>query len=261
MCWTLKEHLMDLETLKFEEEGGVAVIRLRARPGKGGGVSQLGAELSECCQRFRENAESRVLVVVGELKEAFSMQEGLAKMVPHAAEGLSITESLAEVERPVLAGITGDAVGLGLELALACDIRIASQSARFGLPHVTAGVMPWEGGTQRLLRTVGRAKALEMILTGEPIDAREAYRIGLVSRLVNHDEVFATVMKLAQDMASKSPISMEYCKEAVNKGMDLTLAQGLRLEADLYFLMHSTRDREEGIKAFKEKRKPEFRGV
>jgi enoyl-CoA hydratase/carnithine racemase len=175
-------------------------------------------------------------------------------------ESFSITESLAEMESPVLAGIAGDAIGLGLELALACDVRIASERARFGLPQVGAGVMPWEGGTQRLVRTVGRSKALEMILTGEPIDAREANRIGLVSRLVPDDEVVTTVMKMAQDMVSKSPISMEYCKEAINKGMDLTLAQGLRLEADLYFLMQSTRDREEGIKAFKEKRKPEFKG-
>ena len=251
---------MGFETLKFEEEGRVAVIRLLAPPEKGSEVSQLGVELSECCQRFRGNDEGRVLVVV-DSSGAFCIGKGLVEMGNQVAESFSITESLAEVERPVLVGITGDAVGLGLELSLACDVRIASESARFGLPHLTAGVMPWEGGTQRLLRTVGRAKALEMILTGEPIDAQEALRIGLVSRLVPDDEVVATVMKIAQDMSSKSPISMEYCKEAINKGMDLTLEQGLRLEADLYFLMHSTRDREEGIKAFKEKRKPEFKGV
>jgi enoyl-CoA hydratase/carnithine racemase len=252
---------MGFETLTFEEEGGVAVIRLLAPPEKGKEVSQLDAELSECCQHFRRNAEARVLMLVGDSPDAFCMGKGLAELGRRLSESFSITESLAEVERPVLAGITGDAIGLGLELALACDVRIASENARFGLPHVTAGVMPWEGGTQRLLRTVGRAKALEMILTGEPIDAHEANRIGLVSRLVPDDEVVATVMKMAQDMASKSPISMEYCKEAINKGMDLSLAQGLRLEADLYFLMHSTRDREEGVKAFREKRKPGFRGV
>ena len=252
---------MKYEMLRFEEEGGVAVIRLLAPPEKGSGVSQLGVELSECCRRFRNNAELRVLVLVGESPAAFCIVKGQAEMGKQMAESFSITESLAEVERPVLAGITGDAIGLGLELALACDVRIASESARFGLPHVAAGLMPWEGGTQRLLRTVGKGKALEMILTGEPIDAQEANRIGLVSRLVPSDEVVATVMKMAHDMASKSPISMEYCKEAICKGMDLTLEQGLRLEADLYYLMHSTRDREEGIKAFKEKRKPEFKGV
>ena len=128
------------------------------------------------------------------------------------------------------------------------------------MPHVKAGVMPWDGGTQRLLRTVGKGKALEMILTGDPIDAREANRIGLVSRLAPTAEVIRTVTNLAQEMAARGPISLEYCKEAINMGMDLTLQQGLRLEADLYFLMHTTRDREEGIKAFQEKRKPEFKG-
>ena len=252
---------MHFETLRFEEKGGVAVLRLLAPPGKGSEVSQLGAELSECCRRFRGNDEGRVLVVLGESPDAFCIGKALASVVKQMPESFSITESLAELERPVLAGITGDAIGLGLELALACDVRIAFESARFGLNHVEAGVMPWEGGTQRLVRAVGKAKALEMILTGERIDACEAHRIGLVNRLVPNDEVVPTVMKMAHDMASKSPISMEYCKEAINKGTDLTLAQGLRLEADLYFLMHSTRDREEGIKAFKEKRKPEFKGV
>ena len=252
---------MKYATLRFEEDGCIAVITVLATVKSQDQLFALARELSECCQQFRDNSELRVLAIIGESRESFSIGQSLADLGTQLPDSFSITESLAEVERPVLAGITGDAIGPGLELALACDVRIASQSARFGLPHVAAGVMPWEGGTQRLLRTVGRAKALEMILTGEPIDAREAHRIGLVSRLVNHDEVFATIMKLAQDMASKSPISMEYCKEAINKGMDLTLAQGLRLEADLYYLMHSTRDREEGIRAFKEKRKPEFRGV
>jgi len=160
----------------------------------------------------------------------------------------------------VVIGIRGDAVDLGLEMALACDVRLASETSRFGLCQVKAGLVPRDGGSQRLSRAVGRAKALEMILTGELIDAQEANRMGLVSRIVPTGEVNATVMKLAREMASKSPISMEYCKEAIHKGMDLTLEQGIRLEADLYFLMHTTRDREEGIKAFQEKRKPEFSG-
>jgi enoyl-CoA hydratase/carnithine racemase len=177
-----------------------------------------------------------------------------------SAEFLSIAKPLAAVERPVLAGIPGDAVGLGLELALACDILITSDCSRFGLPHIKIGAIPWDGGTQRLLRAIGKGRALEMILTGEPVDAQEACRIGLVNSLVPTDKVLPTVMKTAHKMASKSPVSLEYCKEAVRKGSDLTLEQGLRLEADLYFLMHTTKDRSEGIRAFKEKRKPEFEG-
>jgi enoyl-CoA hydratase len=136
---------MGFETLKFEEEGHVAVIRLLAPSGKGSFVSQLGLELSECCQRFRGGTELRVLVMVGDSKEVFSIGQSLSDLGAQLPDSFSITESLAEVERPVLVGIRGDAIGLGLELSLACDVRIASESARFGLPHVAAGVMPWEG--------------------------------------------------------------------------------------------------------------------
>jgi enoyl-CoA hydratase/carnithine racemase len=120
--------------------------------------------------------------------------------------------------------------------------------------------MPWDGGTQRLARLVGRAKALELILLGETIDAPEAHRIGLVHKVISHDELMTVVMDLAQKMAAKSSVSLAYVKEAIHKGMDLTLEQGLRLEADLYYLMHTTKDRTEGIKAFREKRQPQFKG-
>lgn len=255
-----KDKTMVYKTLRFREERLVTVITLLAPPEEGDGILQLRAEISECCQRVRENADGRVLVVVGDSEDAFSMGNRMEEIGSQVAESFSITESLAAVERPVVAGITGDAIGLGLELALVCDVRVASEGAWFGLPKIKTGLMPWNGGTQRLVRTVGRAKALEMILTGDAIDAREANRIGLVSRLVAAGDVVETTMNLAKEMASKSPISLEYCKEAIVKGMDLTLEQGLRLEADLYFLMHTTHDREEGIKAFQEKRKPEFKG-
>lgn len=251
---------MEYETLRFSEEGRVAVVSLLRRMKKLHEFALLGAELSECCQRFKENAEFRVLVLTGDTQETFSIGEYLKAVVGEETQFFSVVKPLAALERPVLAAVPGDAIGLGLELALACDVRIASKGAQFGLPQVKAGIIPWDGGTQRLVRTVGRAKALEMILTGEPIDGPEAYRIGLVSRLVSDDEVAGTVMKMAHDMASNSPVSMEFCKEAVIKGMDLTLEQGLRLEADLYFLMHTAGDREEGIKAFLGKRKPQFKG-
>jgi enoyl-CoA hydratase/carnithine racemase len=157
-------------------------------------------------------------------------------------------------------GIGGDAIGLGLELALACDIRIAADTAHFGFPHIKEGLIPWDGGTQRLSRVVGQAKAMEMILTGEVIDAEEAYRIGLLSKVVPAEELMPVTIDMAREMASKGPIALRYAKEAIQKGMDLTLEQGLRLEADLYFLLHTTKDRTEGITAFREKRTPEFEG-
>lgn len=252
---------MECETLVFSKEGLVAVITLRGPIENMHELAQLSAELSECCQRFRESTESRVLVLTGETPEAFCMGKCLLAVREEGTQLFSIAQPFAVLQRPVLVAITGSALGLGLELALACDVRIASKDALFGMPHVKGGIIPWDGGTQRLVRTVGKGKALEMILTGEPIDAQEANEIGLISHLVFAGEEISTVMKMAHEMARKSPISLEYCKEAIYKGMDLTLEQGLHLEANLYFLMHTTKDREEGIKAFKEKRKPEFKGI
>jgi enoyl-CoA hydratase/carnithine racemase len=247
--------------LRIEENEGITVIELRGPMDTFARISQLGAELKEGCRRFRENAGQRVLVLTGDLPQAATLPDAPDDLARVGPDAFSLAGSLAAVERPVLAAITGDAIGIGLEMVLACDIRIASDQARFGLPHVKRGAIPWDGGTQRLLRTVGRAKTLEMVLIGATLDAQEAYRIGLVSRLAPAAEVLPAVMTMAHDMAAKSPVSMEYCKEAVVKGSDLTLAQGLRLEADLYYLMHTTRDRSEGIRAFHEKRKPGFEGI
>jgi enoyl-CoA hydratase/carnithine racemase len=147
-----------------------------------------------------------------------------------------------------------------LELALACDVRIAAQNAHFGFPEVTSGLMPTNGGTQRLPRIVGKGKALELILTGEIIDAAGALEIGLVTKVLPRESLTNEVEALAKTMAGKAPISLRYIKEAINKGLDLTMEQGLRLEADLYFLLHTTGDRTEGIKAFQQKRPPEFKG-
>ena len=251
---------MKYETIGFEEDGRVAVITLLAPAETQDQITHLCEELSECCQRFQANDNSSVLVIAEKAPGMFAMGKKLGIIRNGGGEYLSIAQPIADLEKPVLIGILGDAVGPGLELALACDIRVASETSRFGLPQISAGLIPWDGGTQRLSRTIGRGKALEMILTGELIDVVEANRVGLVSRIVHAEELTATVIRLAKDMASKSAISLNYCKEAIIKGMDLTLEQGLRLEADLYFLMHTTRDREEGIKAFREKRKPEFKG-
>jgi enoyl-CoA hydratase/carnithine racemase len=251
---------MGYQFVKFEIEDRVAVIKLIAPIDGQNQLTRLSEEISECCQKFKTNDENSVLVITEEAPGLFAIEKGAGSIGGRWPGFVSLSHSIAECERPVLIGIRGDAVDLGLEMALSCDLRIASETSRFGLRHVKAGVMPWDGGTQRLSRTIGKGKTLEMILTGELIDAQEANRIGLISRIVPAEEVITTVMRLAMDMASKSPISLEYCKEAIAKGMDLTLEQGLRLEADLYFLMHTTRDREQGIKAFREKRKPEFKG-
>jgi enoyl-CoA hydratase/carnithine racemase len=168
--------------------------------------------------------------------------------------------AIAAIEQPVIVAINGDALGVGLEIALSCDIRIASGEARFSLPQVTKGRIPTDGGTQRLPRIIGRGKALELLLTAATITAAEALEIGLVSRVVPADDLAGEVAKLAEIIAAKGPIALRYLKEAVNKGLDMTLEQGLRLEADLYFLLHTTSDRTEGIRSFLEKRKPKYKG-
>jgi enoyl-CoA hydratase len=228
-------------------------------------ISYLSDELRDICSIIRSDNEVRVAVVTSSLENAFSLGENVISDVSGAEEeagiqSCTLADPIAEINKPVIAGINGNAVGLGLELVLACDIRISTEKSFFGLPHMKAGTIPGDGGIQRLSRLVGKGKALEMILTGDMIEAHEANRIGLVNRIVSPLELNGAVSDLAHKMAAKSPIALKYAKEAVHDGMDLTLEQGLRLEADLYFLLHTTEDRREGIKAFQGKRSPNFRG-
>src|ERR671936_546363 len=162
--------------------------------------------------------------------------------------------------QPIIAAINGFALGGGLELALACDIRIAAENAQLGLTEVNLAIIPGGGGTQRLPRLIGRGKALEMILTGTRIGAAEALRIGLVERVVPTGEALKAALEIARAIAAKAPVALRYAKEAVVKGLELPLADGLRLEGDLSTLLRTTEDRVEGAKAFLEKRAPRWTG-
>jgi enoyl-CoA hydratase/carnithine racemase len=216
-------------------------------------------DMAELCDRISLDEQVRVVV----LRFSGTLSELLCANPEQGCRGgtVSLVESIAKLKQPVIAAIRGDGIGLGLELALACDIRIGSASARFGLPQLFAGRMPSDGGTQRLPRLIGKGPALQMILTGERIDAEEAQRLGLLSRRVPPEEVSQAAVELASEMAEKSPVSLSYAKEAMYKGMDLTLDQGIGLEMDLYLHMFTTIDRIEGITAFREKRKPKFEGA
>jgi enoyl-CoA hydratase/carnithine racemase len=221
-------------------------------------------ELIEACHRANGDEEVYVVVLSGAGNCFCAGGDARGLISPGDGENLPVkyspAEAVAGIDRPVIAAIQGEASGEGLEIALACDMRIAADNARFGLPQVTDGVIPMDGGTQRLSRIAGKGKALEMVLTGAVIDSREALEIGLVNKIVSAESLTAEVDTLAQSLAAKAPLAMRYAKEAVNKGLDLTLEQGLRLEADLYFLLHTTADRTEGIKSFLEKRKPQYKG-
>ena len=168
--------------------------------------------------------------------------------------------ALAQLTKPTVAALNGDAIGVGLEMALACDLRIAVSRARFGLPQIAEGLIPFCGGTQRLPRLVGQTKALELVLTGELINGAEAERIGLVNRLVEEGDFPRVVEQLLTDLLTKGPIALRLGKEAVLKSLDLTLEQGIRLEEDLYVLLQTTQDRAEGIQSFLQKKTPRFVG-
>ena len=183
--------------------------------------------------------------------------------VEHGGEweqAVNWVEAIARLTRPVVAIIQGDALAEGLELALACDLRVSSEQAHFAMPQLANGRLPAHGGTQRLPRIVGRMRALELVLTGRTVGAAEAQAIGLVSRVIAHHELMRAAEELLRELRSKGPLALRYAKEAVLKGSDLTLDQGIRLEEDLYALLQTTRDRQEGIRAFLHKRQPVFRG-
>ena len=174
--------------------------------------------------------------------------------------GQSLMNRIASLPKPVAAAINGYALGGGLELAMACTIRTAVRTAKLGLPEVSLGIIPGFGGTQRLPRLVGLGRALEVILTGEKIDAEEAYRIGLVNRVFDRDELLKGTEKILRTMMSGGPVAVRYALEAATKGVNLPLADGLDLEATLFGVLASSEDMHEGLNAFLERRKPEFKG-
>ena len=230
---------------------------------------QMGQEMDDVCRQINQDNDIYVVIITGagdffcggnELEKAFQSGRKQSRSDEEIVKKYNVASSVASIEKPVIAAVNGDALGQGLELALACDIRIAAQKAHFGFPDIAMGLIPSDGGTQRLPRIIGRGKALELILTAEIINSTEALETGLVTKVVPAESLYTEVDALAKAIASKAPISLRYIKEAINKGLDLTMEQGLRLEADLYFLLHTTGDRTEGIKAFQQKRPPEFKG-
>ncbi len=256
---------MAYTTIAYEKIERVGLIHFRDDINDQDDIARLAHEISEISSDIVAQDDIWILVITGIGENPFlferdSMVEISEVEDREGIKSLSVTESIAHIDKPVVAGIDGNALGQSLELILACDMRIASERSRFGLPQLEKGLIPRNGGTQRLGRLVGKGKALEMILTGVTIDAQEAYRVGLVNKVVAIKELDNTVLHIAQEMASKGPIALKYAKEAINAGMDLTLEQGLRLEADLYMLLHTTQDRTEGIRAFQKKRKPQFEG-
>jgi len=247
---------MSNATVVYTKKDHIAHITLN-RPEVNNAINQqLAQELEDVCRQINQDDDIYVAIITGGGDSAFCG----GSEPEQVSTRFSVAAAIASIDQPVIAAINGDALGQGLELALSCDIRLASLQARFGFPQVALGLIPTDGGTQRLPRLVGKSKALELILTAETISAEEALEIGLVNKLVSKENLASEAEALAKTLAGMAPIALKYIKEAVNKGLDLTLEQGLHLEADLYFILHTTADRTEGIKAFLQKRSPRFKG-
>jgi E-phenylitaconyl-CoA hydratase len=230
-------------------------------------------ELCDAWIRFRDDADSWVAILTGAGEKAFSAGADLKKMIPQVVAGGAagrgrshndyglggITRNL-DVWKPIIAAVNGHALAGGLELLLACDLRVAAEHATFGLTETRWAIMPGAGGTQRLPRAVPVAKAMEMILMAEPIGAAEAHRLGLVNAVVPLPDLLPTARRWAQTICERGPLAVRAAKEAIVRGLTLPLADGLRLEAFLSGTLRGTEDAVEGPRAFAEKRKPVFRG-
>jgi enoyl-CoA hydratase len=260
---------MTYETILAEMADGVATVTLNRPEVHNAMNERMRADLTRCFGDLATSDAVRVVVVTGAGERAFSagadIREFVAPQAPvrfrESRRRVDFRTAMDRCPQPIIAAIRGYALGGGLELALACDLRLASEDAQLGLTEINLAIIPGGGGTQRLPRLIGRGRALEMILTGARIDAREALRIGLVERVVPGAGVLAAARELARTLADKAPVALRYAKEAVVKGLELPLANGLRLEADLATLLRTTEDRVEGAKAFLEKRKPRFTGT
>lgn len=263
-----------MTSLILEKDGSIATITFN-RPEVHNAMSlEMARLLGEACLDINQDKNILVTVITGTGDRAFcsggdlgefsvkAMDKGVLEAIPPEYGFVqNAAREVASLECPAIAAVNGHALGVGLTIILACDLRLASPEARFGVPDALRGYMPLSGLTQWLPRLVGKGKALEMLLTAEPVDAREALRIGLINRLVEGHDVRQEAKKIAGEIASKAPLSLRFLKEAVNRGLDLSLGQGMKLEMDLYALLQTTQDRLEGIQAFREKRQPKFRGA
>ena len=255
-------------TLTFDLTDGVARVTVN-RPDKLNALNAIViAELGDAVTRIETDSAIRGVIVTGAGTKAFVAgadigeltEQGVTGGRTRALIGQQVFRRLERCGKPVIAAVNGFALGGGCELAMACHLRVASENAKFGQPEVKLGIAPGYGGTVRLPRLVGKARALELLLTGDMIDAEEARRIGLVNRVVPADRLLGESEGMLRAILANGPLAVRACLEAVDAGSDMTIDQALLLEASYFGLLSATEDMREGTKAFTEKRKPAFKG-
>ncbi len=260
---------MTYKHIAYDKEGELAIITFN-RPEVRNALNYLAIdETLEAARKAEADESVRVLIFTGAGDKAFisgadigelQQRNTLTELGERSERRRVLANLLETMAKPTVAAINGFAIGTGLEIAMACTLRVAADTAKFGLPEINLGIMPGNGGTQRLPRLVGKGRAMEMILTGEIIDAAEAYRIGLVNQVVPLAELMEHTKQLARKLAAKSALALKIAKDSINTGLDLSLAEGIRYEQKNFAILCGSEDKREGVAAFLEKRKPIFHG-
>ena len=259
---------MQYNNLLFQVDGAVATVTVNRPKALNALNGETLEELLGCFQELGKDESVRAVIITGSGEKAFVAGADIAFMEKldaltarrFALLGQHVLNTIENLPQPVIAAINGFALGGGCELALACDIRLASDNAKFGQPEVNLGVLPGFAGTQRLPRLIGKGPAAELLYTGNMIDAAEAFRLGIANRVVPQDQLLPTCREMAEKIASRGPVAVRLCKDAVNSGMEMDLARACQYEADQFALCFTSVEQKEGMRAFLEKRPPKFQG-
>lgn len=253
------------EHILVEQDENVAIVRLN-RPKVHNALSHaLIHELAQALEDLDKDTNVRVIILTGN-DRAFAAGADISEMAQESSVSLlakdpfSTWDKFRQIKKPIIAAVSGFTLGGGLELVMNCDIIIASENAKFGQPEINLGIIPGAGGTQRLTRVVGKYKAMEMILAGEMINAQEAFRIGLVNKVVSVELYLEEAKKLARIIAKKSPLALQMAKDAILKSFETSLTEGLQHERKNFYMLFATEDQKEGMSAFLEKRDANFKG-
>ena len=259
---------MKYKFLLYSKEEGIGTVTINRPESLNALNGEVFTELYKLFQEIEDDQDVRVVILTGSGEKAFIAGADIAEMQAQSSveirsfidKGRRASDRIYTLSKPVIAAINGFALGGGCELAMCCDLRVASENAKFGQPEINLGTIPGGGGTQRLSRLIGMTRAKELIYTGNTIDANTAFTMGLVNKVVPPENLMAEAKELARKLLSKSSIALALAKKAITSGANMNLPSGLDLEAECFALSFATEDQKEGMSAFLQKRKPEFKG-